>query len=181
LTDTIKANLNLIVTCARHFEDDTKQEIKNILEELGDSESQITITDLSGILTVQTSADSVDVIKKIRQKLEDEPWSIRYTLRVIPIFQTVNTVVSEIAKSSIEQAKKIKSDETYRITIEKRNSDVSSSEIINNIADKLKNKVSLEKYDWIILVEILGSISGVSVVKEDDVLSVERTKRKSLE
>jgi tRNA acetyltransferase TAN1 len=173
--------LNLIITCARHFEDDTEQEIKNILENIGDSQPQITITDLSGILTVQTSVDAADVIKKIQQRLEDEPWSIRYILRAIPIFQTVNTDVQEIAKSSIEQAKKIKPNETYRITIEKRNSGASSSEIINEIADNLKNKVSLEKYDWIILVEILGGITGVSVVKDDEILSVERTKRKSLE
>jgi len=173
--------LDLIVTCARHFEDETREEIADILAELGDPKAQISITDMSGILTVQTNVDSAELIKKIHEKLEDEPWSIRYTMRVIPIFQTVNTDIESITKAALNQIQKIRSAETYRITIEKRNSGISSSEIISHIADRLKNKVSLEKYDWIILVEVLGAISGVSVLKDSDILSVERAKRKSVE
>jgi tRNA acetyltransferase TAN1 len=173
--------LDLIVTCARHFEDETKEEIAGILDELGDPKAQVSITDMSGILTVQTSVNSAEIIKKIHEKLEDEPWSIRYTLRIIPIFQTVNTNVESITEAALNQIQKIKPDETYRITIEKRNSGISSSEIISQIAEKVKNKVSLEKHDWIILVEVLGAISGVSVLKDADVLSVERVKRKSVE
>jgi len=153
--------------------------MKNILEEMGDPKAQITITDLSGILTVQTDINPDYIIKKIRDKLEDEPWSIRYILRAIPILQTVNTDVESITKAALEQVQKLKSDDTYRITIEKRNSNISSSEIISHIADKIKNKVSLEKYDWIILVEIFGAISGVSILKDSDVLSVEKAKRSS--
>jgi tRNA acetyltransferase TAN1 len=173
--------LDLIVTCARHFEGEAKEEITGILDELGDPSADVSITDMSGILTVQTSVNSVEIIKKIREKLEDEPWSIRYTLRAIPIFQTVSTDVESITEAALNQIQKIKPDETYRITIEKRNSGISSSEIISKIADKIKNKVSLEKYDWIILVEILGAVSGISVLKDTDVLSVERAKRKSVE
>jgi tRNA acetyltransferase TAN1 len=173
--------LDLIVTCARHFESEAKEEIAGILAELGDPKADILITDMSGILTAQTSVNSVEIIKKIREKLEDEPWSIRYTLRAIPIFQTVSTDVESITDAALSQIQKIKPSETYRITIEKRNSGISSSEIISQIADKIKNKVSLEKYDWIILVEVLGAVSGVSVLKDADVLSVERTKRESVE
>lgn len=173
--------MDLIVTCARHFEGETKEEIAGILAELGDPEARISITDMSGILTVQTSINSAEIIKKIREKLEDEPWAVRYTLRAIPIFQAVNTDVESITEAVLNQIQKIKPDETYRITIEKRNSGISSSEIISHIADKIKNKVSLEKYDWVILVEILGAVSGVSVLKDADVLSVERAKRKSVE
>jgi tRNA acetyltransferase TAN1 len=173
--------LDLIVTCARHFEDETKDEITRILKELGDSGSEVSITDLSGVLTVQTSVGWSEILKKIRAKLEDEPWSIRYILRVIPIFQTVKTDVESITNAALDQVQKIKPDERYRITIEKRNSGISSSEIISKIADKIKNKVSLEKYDWIVLVETLGAVSGVSILKDGDILSVEKTKRKSFE
>lgn len=173
--------MDLIVTCARHFEDETKDEITRILKELGDSGSEVSITDLSGVLTVQTSVGWSEILKKIRAKLEDEPWSIRYILRVIPIFQTVKTDVESITNAALDQVQKIKPDERYRITIEKRNSGISSSEIISKIADKIKNKVSLEKYDWIVLVETLGAVSGVSILKDGDILSVEKTKRKSFE
>jgi len=173
--------LNIIVTCARHFEEEANKEIKSILEELGDPEPAITITEFSGILTVDTTAPALDVIKKIRTKLEDEPWSIRYILRTIPVFETAKTNIESIARAALDQTQKMRGDDTYRITIEKRSSDLSSAEIISHIADNVKNKVSLEEYDWIVLVEVLGPITGVSVLRENDVLSVERVKRKSFD
>ena len=173
--------MNLIVTCARHFEEETENELKTILEELGDTEAQITITEFSGILTADTSVNALDIIKKIRDKIEDEPWSIRYTLRVIPVFETTKTDVQSIARAALDQIRKIKQNETYRITIEKRNSGISSAEIISQIADNIKNKVSLEKYDWMILVEVLGPVTGVSVLRDKDVLSVEKAKRGSFD
>ena len=166
-----------MVTCARHFEGETRAEIGSILEELGDSDPQITITEMSGILTVNTKISPKDIVKKIHEKIEDEPWAMRYTLRVIPIFATTNTDVESIANAVMEQADKIKPDDTYRITVEKRHSDIPSGEIITKIANQIKNKVSLEKYDWIILVQVLGKISGISILKDEDILSVEKEKR----
>gem|GEM_PF-140946 len=159
--------MNVIITCARHFEGETTDEIKELLSELGDENPQISMTEFSGILYVDTSANPLDLIKKIREKLEDEPWSIRYTMRAIPIFSVTKTNVIEIVDAVIKQSEKIEQNQTYRITIEKRNSGISSGEIINQIASKILNKVSLEKYDWIILVEVLGAITGVSVIKEE--------------
>ena len=54
---------------------------------------------------------------------------------------------------------------------------MSSKEIITKIADKIKNKVSLEFPDKVILIEILGNKTGVSILKKVDVLSIEKTKR----
>lgn len=102
-------------------------------------------------------------------------------MRAIPIFSVTKTNVIEIVDAVIKQSEKIEQNQTYRITIEKRNSGISSGEIINQIASKILNKVSLEKYDWIILVEVLGAITGVSVIKEEDILSIQREKRGSLE
>ena len=72
---------------------------------------------------------------------------------------------------------KIEDDESYRILIEKRNSDISSKEIITNIANQIKNKVSLDFPDKIILIEILGIVTGISLIKKSDILSLEKTKR----
>lgn len=173
--------MKLVVTCSRHFEDETKQEIHSILEELGDSEPKIEITKFSGILLVDTSVDPGQLTKAIRHKLEDEPWSIRYTLRVIPLFKTTRSDVADISEAALEQVQKMMPHDTYRITIEKRDSNISTSEIITQIADKIKNKVSLKEYDWIVLVEIFGDMTGVSVLKDSDVLSVEKSRRKSFD
>ena len=169
--------MNLIITCARHLEPETKEELRGILEEYGDSDAKISITNMSGILTAETKLEPVEIVRKMREMLLDEPWSIRYCLRIIPIQIFVETKMEEIEKTIIEESKHIMEDETYRISIEKRNSDISSQEIITRVANKIKNKVSLEFPDKIILIEILGNKTGISILKKSDVLSVEKTKR----
>jgi tRNA acetyltransferase TAN1 len=169
--------MNLIITCARHLEEETEDEIRDILDELGDSDVKISISSMSGILTAETTLDPIEVVKKMKEILLDEPWSIRYCLRVIPIQKFIETNVEEIEKTISSMLNQIQNTDTYRISIEKRNSDISSKEIITKIADKIKNKVSLDFPDKIILIEILGIITGVSILEKSDILSLEKTKR----
>lgn len=169
--------MNLIITCSRHLEPETKEEIAQFLQEFGDSEAQITISEMSGILTAKTNLNPIQIVKKIREILEDEPWRVRYSLRIIPIQKISETRVDEIEKLVFEIIDQIGDNETYRISVEKRNSNISSQEIITKIAQKIKNKVDLENPDKIIQIEILGGKTGVSILRRDDILSVEKAKR----
>ena len=169
--------MNLIVTCPRHLEPETQEEITRILNELGDSDAKVTITNMSGILTAETKLDPIEVARKIKEMLLDEPWSIRYSKRVIPIQKIIESKIEEIEKGIAELSNQILEGETYRISIEKRNSDLSSKEIITSIANKIKNKVSLEFPDKVLLIEILGNKAGISIIKKSDILSTEKTRR----
>lgn len=173
--------MNLIITCARHLEPETSDEVNAILTQFGDENPEITRTSMSGVLTVKTELDPFEIIKKIREKIADEPWSIRYCLRIIPIEQVTETNLEEISSKVISLMKKVDEKDSYRITIEKRNSEISSTELISKIADNIQNKVSLEDPDWIVLVEILGNKAGISVLKSNDVFSLEISKRGLLE
>ena len=169
--------MNLIITCARHLEGDAEEEIIDILDELGDSDVKISVSSMSGIITVQTKLDPIEVVRKMKETLLDEPWSIRYCLRVIPVQKVVETNIEEIEKILSSMSDQIEEKESYRILIEKRNSDISSKEIITKIANGIKNKVSLDFPDKIILIEILGIVTGISILKKSDILSLEKTKR----
>jgi len=163
------------------LEPETSDELRAILAQHGDENPEITRTSMSGILIAKTELDPFEVIRKIREKIVDEPWSIRYCLRIIPIEQVTETDLEEISSKVISLMKKVNEKDSYRITIEKRNSEISSTEIISKIADNIQNKVSLEKPDWIALIEILGNKAGVSVLKSDDIFSLEISKRGLLE
>ena len=169
--------INLIVTCSRHLEGDTEDELIDILDELGDSNVKILVSSMSGIITVETKLDPIQVVRKMKEKLLDEPWSIRYCLRVIPIQKIVETNIEEIEKIISNMSNQIEEKESYRILIEKRNSNISSKEIITKIANGIKNKVSLDFPDKVILIEILGIVTGISILKKSDILSLEKTKR----
>ena len=102
-------------------------------------------------------------------------------MRAIPVEALVETQIRPIIEAASSLAKKMSKDDSYRITIEKRNSGIASEEIITQIANKIPNRVSLKNYDWVVLVEILGTETGISVLKDSNILSIQREKRGSLE
>ena len=57
--------MNLIITCARHLEEETGNEITDILDKLGDSNVKISISNMSGILTAETTLDPIEIVRKM--------------------------------------------------------------------------------------------------------------------
>jgi len=171
--------LNLIITCARSLESETKNEISKILDELGDQEPEILNVGMRGILMVNTIIEPSKIIDYVKNKMIEEPWLIRYCLRIIPIQMITETEIDKIAQNVIKLKDVIHKNDSYRITIEKRNTDISSTEIITEIAKIFPNKVSLNQPDWIVLIEILGNYTGISILKDDELFSLDKAKRMS--
>jgi len=171
--------LNLIITCARNLESETKYEISKILDELGDQEPEILNVGMRGILMVNTMIEQSKIIDYVKNKMIEEPWLIRYCLRIIPIQMITETEIDKIKQNVIKLKDTIQKNDSYRITIEKRNTSISSNEIITEIAKIFPNKVSLNQPDWIILIEILGNETGISILKNDGMFSLDKAKRMS--
>jgi tRNA acetyltransferase TAN1 len=171
--------LNLIITCARNLESETKNEIRKILDELGDQEPEILNVGMRGILMVNTIIEPSKIIDWVKNKIIEEPWLIRYCLRIIPIQRITDTEIDKIKQNVIKLKDTIQKNDSYRITIEKRNTSISSNEIITEVAEIFPNKVSLNQPDWIILIEIIGNETGISILKNDELFSLDKAKRMS--
>ena len=169
--------MNLIVTCPRNLEPEAESEIKKILNELDDQEPEISQTDMRGILMVNTILEPLKIIDWVKNKINDEPWFFRYCLRIIPVQKTTDTDIDKIKQNVMNLKSIIQENDSYRITVEKRNSNMSSSQIINEIAKIIPNKVSLDEPDWVILVEIFGEKTCISILKNDSIFSLEKSKR----
>ena len=171
--------MNLIITCARNLELETKNEIRKILDELGDQEPEILNVGMRGILMVNTIIKPSKIIDWVKNKIIEEPWLIRYCLRIIPIQRITDTEIDKIKQNVIKLKDTIQKNDSYRITIEKRNASISSNEIITEVAKIFPNKVSLNQPDWIILIEVLGNETGISILKDDELFSLDKSKRMS--
>jgi len=171
--------LNLIITCARNLEPETKKEIKKILNQLDDQEPEILNVGMRGILMVNTVIEPSKIIDLVKNKIMEEPWLIRYCLRIIPIQSITETEIDKIKQNVIKLKDTIQKNDSYRITIEKRNTIISSNAIITEIAKIFPNKVSLNQPDWIILIEILGDKTGISILKNSELFSLDKSKRMS--
>lgn len=169
--------MNLIVTCPRNFEQDASEEIKMIFDRFGFDEPQTTITGMPGIITISFVQNPLDIIQKIVQLIDDEPWAIRYSQRIIPIQASIKTDIQDMLSTITKMQKIMTPAQTYRITIKKRHSDLSSSKIITQIASMIPNTVSLDDPDWVILIEILGTKTGISVIHPHQIVSIEKLKR----
>ena len=173
--------MNLIITCQRNLEESTILEIQNILERFGDIDAIIEKTVFSGIIQIQTNLDIMKILDGFKDIIEDEPWLIKYCSRVIPIQEECESGLDEIRDKVISLSHVIKKNETYRITVEKRQSSLHTKDIISEIADSLSNKVSLDNSDWEIIIQVLRNKTGISIIPTNSILSVDKQKRIELD
>ncbi|NWK06749.1 RNA methyltransferase [Marine Group I thaumarchaeote] len=132
---------------------------------------------MRGILMVDTIIEPSKIIDWVRNKIVEEPWLIRYCLRIIPIQSITETNIDKIKQNIIKLKDSIQKNDSYRITIEKRNTSISTNEIITEVAKIFPNKVSLNKPDLIVLIEILGDKTGISILKDSELFSLDKSKR----
>jgi tRNA acetyltransferase TAN1 len=109
--------------------------------------------------------------------VRSEPFKVRFILRIIPVHRVVDTKLQDIVKAVKELGSEIESSESFRITIEARDSPYSDKELIDAIADAVDRKVSLDSPDKVVLLEIFGEYSGVSVISPNEIISIQKLKR----
>ncbi|MDH5448794.1 MAG: THUMP domain-containing protein [Candidatus Bathyarchaeota archaeon] len=172
-------DFNLLVTTTRGNEADVCSEIWYLLGETGDSAAKVDKTGVSGLIAAKTSLQPLEAIEKLRNILKERPYEFRYTLRIIPIQKVTQTDVGEIERVVTQLAAQIKENETFRVTVEKRFTHMSSKDIIEAAAANIDRKVDLINPNKIVLVEVVGGFTGVSVLKPSDIISIMKEKFES--
>jgi tRNA acetyltransferase TAN1 len=145
-------------------------------EELGDAQAETSKTKIRGLIVAKTALDPRAAIEKLRAILKQRPYEFRYALRILPIERVVQTDLEEIKRVTHELADGIGEQETFRVTVEKRFTTLHSKDIVEAAASVIKRKADLENPDRILLIEVLGALTGVSLLKPSDILSVMKEK-----
>ena len=117
------------------------------------------------------------LVSFITDFVHSEPFKVRFILRIIPVEKVVDTKLDDIVSAVKELSSTIGSAETFRITIEARDSPYSDKELINAIADAVDRKVSLDSPDKVVLLQIFGEYACVSVISPGDIVSIQKLKR----
>jgi tRNA acetyltransferase TAN1 len=145
-------------------------------EELGDPEPQTSKTKIRGLIVAKTKLDPFVAIEKLREILKERPYEFRYALRIVPIERVVPTELEEIKRVTQELAVRIGEKESFRVTVEKRFTALHSKEIIEAAASDIKRKADMDNPDRILQIEVLGALTGISLLKPSDVISVMKEK-----
>jgi len=167
-------DFNLLITTSRGNEAQVCSEMWYLLGEAGDNAPTVDKTGISGVVAARTSLSPFIAIDRLRNILIEQPSEFRYTLRVIPIQKVVKSNVSSIKEAARDVATRINEGETFRITVEKRHTSISRKELVEAVASVVKNKVNLTNPDKIIIIEVVGKHTGLSVLSPPEILSISK-------
>jgi tRNA acetyltransferase TAN1 len=145
-------------------------------DELGDPAPVADKTGIRGLVTAKSSLNPCEIIEKFRALLQERPYEFRYALRIIPIEKVVPTDIDKIKSVATELAANIRENETFRVTVEKRFTSIHTRELIDAVATNIERKVNLENPDKILLIEVVGGLTGVSLIQPEDILAVIKEK-----
>lgn len=169
-------NFNLLATTWRGNEENACSELWYLLGEIGDSAPTVDKTGVAGLIAAKTAFNPFEVIGKFRKILHERSYEFRYTLRIIPVEKVVRTDLGEIQQAATELSFKIGEDETFRVTVEKRFTETPTQDIIEATAANIERKVDLNNPDKILLIEVVGRLTGLSVIKPNEILAVMKEK-----
>jgi tRNA acetyltransferase TAN1 len=174
---TLLKDFNLLATTSRGNEKQMCSELSYLLrEELGDPAPEVDKTGIRGLIVAETSLNTREVIEKFRTILQERPYEFRYALRIIPVERVVSTDIDEVKRVASELSANIGENETFRVTVEKRFTSLHSRDLIEAVATGIDRKVDLENPDKILLIEVVGGLTGMSLIKPSDVLAIVKEK-----
>jgi tRNA acetyltransferase TAN1 len=143
---------------------------------LGDQSAVASKTGVRGLIAAKTSLDPCDAIRRFRVILQEHPYEFRYALRIIPVEKVVRTDLEEIKREATTLAAKMAEDETFRVTVEKRFTSLHARDFIEVAATDIQQKVNLGNPDKVLLIEVVGAWTGLSLIEPNDVLAVVKEK-----
>ena len=170
-------DFNLIATTSRGNEQQMIHEILYLLRDpLEDQSAEARKTGIRGLITAKTFLNPIEVIAKFRAILHERPYEFRYALRIIPIQRIVTTDLEQIKCIAKELSSGIGENETFRVMVEKRLTDLHTEEFVEAAATEIMNKVDLDNPHRILLVEVLGKLTGLSLIEPNSILNVLKEK-----
>lgn len=171
---------NLIASTYRRRENDLLSELWYFIRELGDNRVKAGTTGLPGLVVLLTNLDPFFVVEEAWKRALNEPWYFRFLLKIEPIELCVPTHIEEIKRAALQLVDgKLLQGEKYRIEVRKRLTTLTKEDVISSIAPYIPNKVDLENPDKILIIEIIGFVTGLAVVKPHHIVSIQKIRRAS--
>jgi len=164
------------VTSGKGLEARASAEFKEIALLSGIRKLTIDRSAFDGVIEVDVENPKA-LLSFITDFVRSEPFKVRFILRIIPIDRVVDTKIEDIVKAVKELAPAVGPGETFRITIEARDSPYSEKKLIGALADAVDRKVDLDSPDKVVLLEIFGEYSGVSIISPQEIVSIQKLKR----
>ena len=173
---TVQDKFNILLSCSRFREVESCQELHRLVEE--DQKlcelNWCKLTGISSLVVAQVDCDCHDFVQRLSQVVKKTPWSVRELLKIQPIDLVVESTLVAIRNGAQLLAKRMSKGAKFRVNLHRRDTKLDRKTLLHEVAIQFPGEVDLEDYEWICAVEILGPITGLSLIKEEEILTMRR-------
>jgi tRNA acetyltransferase TAN1 len=169
-------DFNIIATTDKINESRACSELWMLLKATGDESPTVDRSFIRGIVVGRTCMAPDAVSGRLLMDLRNNPKNYNALYRIIPVQRIIETSTEKIVEAAKVLAKVMRPGDSFRVTFEKRRTGLSSHETIDAVASHFDQRVDLKNPDWVILIETIGKITGVSVVKPSQIMNVQKTR-----
>lgn len=165
---------NLLIGCPRDRERAAKSEVQYFIGDLlSDTHLSISVTGISGLISCLTSLNPFHVVHRLREFAFENPYQFRFAIRFTPLEYCVESNLAAIAETARHLLQKINENETFRVTVRRRQTSLGNMDVIRAVAEEIPRTVNLDNPDKTVWVEIVGEKTGISILNErTDILSI---------
>jgi tRNA(Ser,Leu) C12 N-acetylase TAN1 len=128
---------------------------------------------LSILRLTDSSSDTLEIISKIKEYINDKGPLVA-CLKIVPLESLIKTDLQQIVIKASERAKlKISTSNSWRLTVNKRQSNLRTSQVIHEVAEEINwGTVNLKNPDLEIRIEIIRDLTGISIMKPGSEISM---------
>jgi tRNA acetyltransferase TAN1 len=162
------------VGCPRDRERAAKSEVQYFIGDLlDDAKLRVYRTPISGLLAALTALNPFDVVHRLKEFALENAYQFRFSIRFTPIEKCVSTSIEDIVNATKELSHKIDENDSFRVTVRRRHTELEHMEIVNAAAAVISRRVDLDQPDKTVWIEIVGEWTGVSILNQnEDILSI---------
>jgi tRNA acetyltransferase TAN1 len=146
--------------------------MKLLLQDVGVTKIERRSLPISGLILIKVPKNPIDIVREIRVILEEDPWRLKVVYKIKPIEVMVDTRLDLLGEAVSDFVSRIQPDESFKIELKRRYHNIKSEVLIAELAQSFENPVDLENPNKILLVEVLGSNTGISVCLPTDIISL---------
>ena len=170
--------MSFLISSQRSFERDALSEAYYLISDVLGHNTKLLKSRVPGLSLLRLTDDSSDpliIMKSIEEYIEDKGPLIA-CLKIVPLQLLIKTNLSEIIIQASKKAKSIiLPSNSWRLTVNKRQTKLGTFEVIEAVADKINwGKVNLTDPDFEIRIEIIRDLTGISVFEPNTELSMSK-------
>lgn len=174
---SVNDQFNLLLSCRRFQEAESCQELRRIIDEdpVFGALTWCKLTGISCLVVANIEEDPHQFVTRLGQLAKKMPWIFQDLVKIQPIDLVVESTMEGIRAGSKELAKKMTKTATFRVNLNRRDTELDRDKLLHETAIQFPGKVDLEKYEWIVAVEVLGPITGLALLREEEMVTLRRT------